>query len=122
VSVGPGGRAETGQSAEELVAAHLGDDGYEIVARNVRVGRLELDIIARRGRLLVICEVRSRTTRAFGSPALTIDQKKIARIRRATAGWLRTNRPGTTELRFDAAAVTFDADGSHELMYYERAF
>jgi len=117
-----GDRAATGRKGEELVAQHLADDGYTIVARNVRVGRLELDIIAQKGALLIVCEVRSRTSRAFGSPVATIDRKKIARIRRATAEWLRSNRRGTRELRFDAAAVTFDADGSHELEYYERAF
>jgi len=37
----------------------------------------------------------------------TIDRRKIQRIRRATAQWLRDNRPGTRELRFDAAAVLF---------------
>lgn len=117
-----GDRAATGRRGEELVADHLRDLGYLIVARNVRVGRLELDIIARKGALLVVCEVRSRTSRAFGSPVETIDQKKIARIRRATSEWLRSHRPGTRELRFDAAAVTFDPDGTHQVEYYERAF
>lgn len=116
------GRAETGRTAESLVADDLRARGYEIVAQNARVGRLEIDIIARRDRLLVICEVRSRRSRAFGSPAATIDAKKIARIRRAAAAWLKQNRPGTTELRFDAAAVTFDPEGNHEIQYYERAF
>ncbi len=115
-------RAETGREAEELAADNLVRRGFEIVGRNVRVGRLELDILARRGTLLVVCEVRSRRSKAYGSPALTIDRDKIAKIRRATAIWLKKNRPGTRELRFDAAAVTFAADGSHELAYYERAF
>jgi putative endonuclease len=118
----PDSRAETGRDAETIVADHLEGRGFEIVARNVRVGRLELDIIARRGRLLVVCEVRSRRSKAYGSPALTIDRGKIAKVRRATAIWLKKNRSETSELRFDAAAVTFAKDGTHELAYYERAF
>jgi putative endonuclease len=118
----PDPRADTGRDAESLVVDELERRGFEIVGRNVRVGRLELDIIARHGRLLVVCEVRSRRSKAYGSPARTIDRDKIAKVRRATAIWLKKNRPGTSELRFDAAAVTFAADGTHELAYYERAF
>ncbi len=114
-------RGAIGRRAEELVAELLRSRGYEIVARNARVGRLELDLIARRGRLLVVCEVRSRTSTRF-HPADTIDHRKIARVRRATAQWLSDNRPGTRELRFDAAAVIFAADGTAKVDYYEDAF
>lgn len=88
----------------------------------MRAGRLELDILARKGRLLVVVEVRSRSTDRFGSPLLTVDRKKIARIRQATARWLADNKIGTTELRFDAAAVTFLPGKDPKIEYYERAF
>lgn len=115
-------RGETGRRAEQAVADLLVSRGFTIVARNARAGRLELDIIARRGDLLVVCEVRSRTDPRFGSPVETIDRRKIARVRRATAQWLRDNRPGTGQLRFDAAAVLFAPDGSYEIEYFEDAF
>ncbi len=88
------------------------------------MGRLEIDVIARRGRLMVFVEVRSRTTAAFGSPLLTVDRAKVARIRRAAARWLKDHRAGTTDVRFDAAAVVFDwtGDAPPKLTYYERAF
>ena len=109
--------------AEELVAARLIAHGYEIVARNARVGRLELDIIARRGRLLVVCEVRSRASDLYGSPLETITKAKTANIRRATAGWMRREKPSTKEVRFDAAAVTFGGPGGEPIVeYYEDAF
>lgn len=114
-------RSVTGKRAEDLVAELLVRRGFEIVGRNARVGRLELDVIARRGPLLLVCEVRSRTGARF-HPAETIDPRKVARIRRATAQWLRDNRPGTSAVRFDAAAVILEPDGTAKVDYYEDAF
>ncbi|MCA9582235.1 MAG: YraN family protein [Myxococcales bacterium] len=103
------------------MAGHLRGLGYEILDRNVRVGPLELDVIARRGNLLVICEVRTLRGTAPYSPVETITPTKVSRVRRAAARWLSKNRPGTDELRFDAAAVTIGPDGP-TIDYYEDAF
>lgn len=72
--------------------------------------------------MLVVCEVRARRGRVGFSPAETIDSRKVARVRRAAAAWLAHHRPGTRELRFDAAAVTYDARGHAHLDYFEEAF
>lgn len=114
-------RGERGRRAEALVTERLRDEGYEILGQNVRVGRLELDVVARKSRLLVVCEVRSRTGTLFAA-AESIDARKIARIRAATAQWIRTERPNTNGVRFDAAAVVFHADGRVQIEYYEGAF
>jgi putative endonuclease len=103
------------------VASYLEARGFLILARNARVGRLEIDLIAKRGDMLVFCEVRSRRSRDFLHPAETIDRAKIARIRRAAAQWLATHPQRYRQLRFDAASVTFDRDPP-ELTYYEAAF
>jgi putative endonuclease len=95
--------------------------GFTIVARNARVGRLELDIVAQSPRLVVICEVRARTHDRLMSPAHTIDRAKVARVRRAGALWLRENSIGRVDVRFDAAAVIFDTPGGR-VEYYEGAF
>lgn len=115
-------RATRGRRAEALVEAHLVAKGYEIVARNCRVGRLELDIIARRGSLLAIVEVRSRSNPKWGSPALSVTKAKRRRIVDAAMRWIKDNRPGTRQLRFDVAAVTFHPDRDPDLKYYDRAF
>lgn len=86
----------------------------------MRVGRLELDIIARRGRLLVVCEVRSRKSPRPVFPSETIGRQKLARLRRATAIWLREHKLGGVHARIDAAAVVFDgAGGAPRIEYYE---
>ena len=117
----PDPRATLGRRAEELTCAHLGRLGFEIIARNARVGRLELDVIARRGPLLVFCEVRSRSSDRLMTPAQSIDPRKVARVRTAAAQWLRAARPGAVQIRFDVASVLFDEpDG--RLNYLEGAF
>lgn len=114
-------RASLGLAAEQLVCVRLEALGYTIVDRNVRVGRLEIDIIARQGSLMVFCEVRGRSSDAWMTPAQSIDTAKVKRIRQAAAVWLKSNRPSTTQVRFDAASVTFDREPPR-LDYFERAF
>jgi putative endonuclease len=115
-----GSRAETGRRAEAIVAERLRAAGYAILGTNVRAGRLELDIVAKTGNLLVVCEVRARTGRF--DPAESIDARKQDRIRRATLQYIREQRPGTSGTRFDVAAVVFAPDGTHSVEYYEDAF
>jgi putative endonuclease len=94
--------------------------GFSICGRNVQVGRLELDVIARRGSLVVVCEVRSRASARPVFPSETISGKKLARVRRATAMWLRREKLGRVHSRIDAAAVVFDGpDGEPRVEYYE---
>lgn len=113
-------RREIGTRAEAIVAERLRAAGYEILGTNVRAGRLELDIVAKKGTLLVVCEVRARTG-AF-DPAESIDARKQGRIRRATLHYIREQRPGTSGTRFDAAAVVVAPDGTCAIEYYEDAF
>lgn len=86
----------------------------------MRVGRLELDVIARCGSLLVVCEVRSRSSARPVFPAETIGGKKLARVRRAAAIWLRAQKLGRVHARIDAAAVVFGRpDEKPQIEYYE---
>jgi len=117
----PKTRAELGRAAEDLVATHLELLGFEIVGRNVRFGRFELDLIARARDLVVFCEVRGRAHDRFVAPAATMDVRKVARVRQAAAQWLRENRPGSVDVRFDVAAVVFDVPGGR-IDYYEGAY
>lgn len=103
------------------MCAHLEVEGYAIIGRNVRVGRLEIDIIARKGPVMVFCEVRARRSDSWMTPAQSIDPAKVRRIRQAAAIWLKRERPPTSQVRFDAAAVVYDGDVPR-LDYFERAF
>jgi putative endonuclease len=114
-------RPALGHRAEQLTAEFLQRGGFELLARNAREGHLEIDLIARRGSLVVFCEVRSRSSDRFIAPAHTITPVKVQRIRQAAALWLRRAKVGRVEVRFDAACVVFDTPEGR-LTYYEGAF
>jgi putative endonuclease len=100
-------RRQLGADAEERAAQLLRSAGYAIVARNYRCRLGELDIVARRGALLVIAEVRLRSNRAFGGPAASVGAAKRARIVRATRYLLlRQPQLARLEVRFDTLLLT----------------
>jgi putative endonuclease len=103
-----------GDAAEQLVAARLQGLGWTILARNLHVGRHELDVVAidpGPPPTLVAVEVRWRARRDFGLPEETFDWRKRRRMREAAFGLLDRGRLQTGEplphlpLRFDLAVV-----------------
>lgn len=91
---------------ERRALLHYRLRGYRLVAANARVGRYELDLILRRGRRLLVVEVKEKGGDGFGHPLEMIDDGKARRVHTAGAGWLAT-RPELAglELAFEAAAV-----------------
>jgi putative endonuclease len=98
-------RRALGATGEDAVAAWYVDHGYELVARNWRSRAGELDLIVRRGRTFVFCEVKTRTSDAFGAPVEAITRDKQVRLRHLAAQWLEDAPMRPTEIRFDVASV-----------------
>lgn len=98
-------RRALGASGEEAVAAWYLDQGYEVVERNWRCRAGELDLILRRGRTFVFCEVKTRSSDAFGAPVEAITRDKQVRLRHLAARWLEDAPLRPTEIRFDVASV-----------------
>jgi putative endonuclease len=113
-----------GQAAEAAVCQHLEREGFAIVARNLRLGRLELDVVARKNELVVIVEVRTRGAGAWTTAFGSINRIKRERVRRAGARlWRERYRkdPSVERLRFDAASVVFEGETAH-VEYVAAAF
>ena len=91
--------ASAGRQAEELAERLLSGAGLAIIARNFRCRHGEIDLIAREGDTFVFCEVRLRTSSAFGGAAESITGRKQARIA-AAARYFLTARP-EAPCRFD---------------------
>jgi putative endonuclease len=79
--------------------------GYRILDTNCWLAGAELDVVARRGRVLVFCEVKSKSGDRFGDPLEMVDARKVSRVRRAASAWLVT-QPGLEglDVRFDVIA------------------
>jgi putative endonuclease len=110
-----------GRWGEDCAAAHLRRIGFVVVDRNWRSPerevRGELDIVARRCRLLVFCEVKARRTAGFGGATAAVDASKQQRIRTLAESWLRVHRFEDMDVRFDVVAI--EGVG---LEHYESAF
>ncbi len=98
-------RRALGARGEEAVAAWYVSNGYEVVERNWRCRAGELDLILRRGRTFVFCEVKTRSSDAFGAPVEAITRDKQVRLRHLAARWLEDAPLRPTEIRFDVASV-----------------
>jgi putative endonuclease len=80
--------------------------GYRILARNAWAAGYELDIVARRGRRLVFCEVKEKLGGRFGDPLEMVDEEKQRRLRRAADAWLERHREAAgLDVSFDVVAV-----------------
>jgi putative endonuclease len=94
-------------AAERRAALHYRLRGYRILATNAWAGGNEVDVIARRGRTVVFCEVKERRRYDFGAPEEFVHAEKQRRVRRAAEAWL-AGRPDLSglEVRFDVVAVS----------------
>lgn len=97
---------QLGPEAERRVRLHYRLRGYRVLDANARVGGYELDIVVRRGRRLLFCEVKARTGTGFGDPLEAVTPEKVRRLERAARGWL-ARRPDLADLDvvFEAVAV-----------------
>jgi len=101
-------RHARGARAEALVAGFLREQGYEIVATNLRLGALEIDLVARKDTVVAVVEVRTRGPTARTTGLGSVTPLKRARIRRAGERlWQRRYRRDASveRLRFDVASV-----------------
>ena len=118
-SLSPG---RLGPSGEELAARHLKGLGYRILARNYRVKGGEADILAADGGRIVVVEVKTRRSTAFGTPAEAVTPRKMRRVLLAGQVFCRRNGYSLSRLRGDVVAVMYDAaSASPHIRHYEGA-
>lgn len=104
-------RQALGRRAEDAAASFLEASGFFVLGRNVRVRRLEIDIIAREGQVIAVVEVRTRSAGAWIRALDSVDWRKMKRVRAAgEALWRATYRHDATleRMRFDVISVTLD--------------
>ena len=103
----PTSTRQRGAEAERRARRHYLLRAYRILDANVWAGGNELDLVVRRGRRLVFCEVKQKAGTDFGDPAEMVTAEKQRRVRRAAAAWLAA-RPELAglEVQFDVIAVS----------------
>ncbi len=109
-----------GLIGEELAAQFLAAKGFEVIGRNVRYGRGELDIICRDNGVLVFVEVKTRRSFPDGDPVQLISLSQEGKLRYTASGYLQENVKALTPTRFDVVGV-LETDCDYRLVYVRDA-
>jgi putative endonuclease len=112
---------DLGKKGEQLAADWLVRNGYEILHRNWRHGRYEVDIIAGRAGIIHILEVKCRRSGAYGRPEESVNRKKIGHILQGASGWL-FQFPGHTRVQYDVLAITLRGNAEPEYFLLEDVY
>lgn len=104
-------RQDSGRRGEAVAASFLRRRGFRILARNFRLVGGELDLICRKGAILVFVEVRARANLAFGHPVESITAAKRRHLVRAGLVYLKKMHWEERPFRFDLVAILWDERG-----------
>jgi putative endonuclease len=118
-AAGAAGRHELGRRGERVAERYLRRAGYVVLARNWRCASGELDLVLSDGSRIVVCEVKTRSSEQFGSPAEAVDADKVGRIRRLARRWLDEVGLGPREVRFDVVGVCWPGGASPRIEHFE---
>ena len=111
-----------GKEAEAAAERFLRRKGYRILDRNVRVGRGELDIVARVGETLIFVEVKARRTDRYGGVAYAVTARKERQLVQLAARYLARHRLENQSCRFDVLLYDAGTPASPILEHIEHAF
>ncbi|HWZ16381.1 MAG TPA: YraN family protein [Mucilaginibacter sp.] len=112
---------DLGRKGESLAKAHLEKAGYEILDENWTHGKLEVDLIAYKDRIIIFTEVKTRTGNYFGEPEDFVDTRKQKLLAEAADEYIYLmNHQG--EVRFDIISVLFDKQTNYTIKHIEDAF
>ncbi len=111
---------ELGKWGEQYAAEYLAHKGYEILERNWFFDRAEIDIIAQKGKILIVCEVKTRNSDFFGDPQDFVTPAKIKLLVKAANEYI-ISKDLDLEARFDVIAVLKNKS-QEKLEHFEDAF
>ena len=98
-------RLDRGHAHEQLAAQFYSRQGFEILERNWRAGRKEIDLIVRKGDLVVFVEVKSSTSKQYGHPVERVDRRKRENLTACAQQYITAHELSSVDMRFDV--ITF---------------
>lgn len=104
-----------GRYGEDVAAAHVEASGWRVLDRNWRCRHGELDLVGMDGDELVVVEVKTRRSTAYGTPAEAVTWRKLARVRRLAAAWLAEHDVRVASVRVDVIAVMLPRAGAAQV-------
>ncbi|QCX53130.1 YraN family protein [Elizabethkingia sp. JS20170427COW] len=110
-----------GKEAEQRAVTFLQQNHFQILARNWRFQKAEIDIIARKGNTIHIVEVKARSSDFFISPEEAVDTRKIKLLISAADAYLQNMEENDVEVQFDIISIIAHS-GQFKIDYMEDAF
>ena len=104
-----------GRRGEQAAVEYLERAGLRILDRNWRCAEGEIDIVAAERQVLVICEVKTRSSTQYGSPLEAITRGKRTRLRRLAVRWLVAHGVLFDEVRIDVIGLVRDESGRYRI-------
>lgn len=104
-----------GRFGEDVAARYLTDHGMVVLDRNWRCRFGEIDLVARDGSTLVVCEVKTRTTTLYGGPFEAVTDSKATRLRRLAHAWLADHPVQPEAVRIDVVSVVLPERGAPQV-------
>ena len=116
-------KQKLGKLGEEQAANYLIKNGYEILRRNYRCSFGEIDIIAKKGDMLIFVEVKTRRNTAYGRPAEAVNYKKQLRYEKLALYYLKeTGYTRSISCRFDIFEIIYNIDSKFIINHIPNAF
>jgi putative endonuclease len=113
---------DLGRQGEDAAAVLLAQKGLRILERNLRLGRLELDLVCEDGETLVFVEVKTRAEGSLATPADGLTRQKRSRLLRAAQAYLAKHDLWHRPCRLDLVSVLFRAGQLHHIQHTPDAF
>ncbi len=111
-----------GEFGEKFAVDYLRRKSFRILAKNYRLRFGEIDIVAKKGKTLVFCEVKTREGSRFGEPFEAVTERKRERLKKLAEGYLLAEKPDFEEIRFDVISIFIDKEKSIFVNHLEGAF
>lgn len=115
-------RKTLGAIGEKLAADHYKRLGFIVIEMNYSCKLGEVDIIAKKGNLIVFSEVKTRKSDKYGPPELAVNKKKQERIKRLAKHYAKIKKLDKFQIRFDVISIIIPDAGNPAMKHIEAAF
>ena len=112
---------DLGKKGESIAEQFLWAQGYEILENNYRFEKAEIDLIAKKDNILIVIEVKTRSSINFGYPEESITKKKEQLLSDAIDDYLEKENLDSP-IRFDVISIVLQKDKTPEIMHFKDAF
>ena len=113
-------KAQLGNDGEDAATDYLTSKGYQLLERNYRYKRSEIDIICQQGDVLVFIEVKAKSYTAFGEPEASVDERKAAKVIEGAEQYLH-EKDWRGDIRFDVISLVKNGN-DFVIKHFEDAF